>query len=419
MHWSCAFYKCLDYIQQKDGQDKAILNRDDAAGFRLDTTYTHKQHKILAEASNPELTTRTDYVNKYSFVLQTTSYLFIETDNTAETCVGVVKAHQAFPKNPAQHAADFETLKDHPSTQSLLHKGVDCFRVDGAGDEGPSHVEVQFMWTEWDFKMGKVCTVVTSRFSGGSYLNRVELLNGCLAVGHSNVFIPSTIFGSNLSTDGIDHEKLLANLDAAADVYINTMTGTKCAGNPIVLVKGAKNEISKKYLERRDHLLTFLQGSAKKQSAFKQEFPEEHAYFSKVWAIRDNHMVKNLPENYVFMLNPCYKKNCPHPVCVNGKPISQPVWYKDGPPLTYVPLPIPDPKRRLASKCDTCVGACSGHYLSAEENIEWVKENGNGSCVQPPRQVIGEYFKKPNVVVTDDIIKDWRRRPYSVKRTLH
>ena len=44
-HWSCAVYKCLDYIQRKNGEDKLTLNRDDAAGFRLDTTYTHKQHK--------------------------------------------------------------------------------------------------------------------------------------------------------------------------------------------------------------------------------------------------------------------------------------------------------------------------------------------------------------------------------------
>ena len=50
------------------------------------------------------------------------------------------------------------------------------------------------------------------------------------------------------------------------------MAGTKCAGNPIVFVKGAKNEVSKRYLERRDHLLTFLQGSAKKQSALKMNF---------------------------------------------------------------------------------------------------------------------------------------------------
>ena len=97
-------YKCLDYIQQKNEDDKVILNRDDVAGFRLDPTYTDKQHKVLAEASNPELTIRTDYVNKYTSVLQTMSYLFMETENTTETCVGVVKAH------PAQHAADLELL---------------------------------------------------------------------------------------------------------------------------------------------------------------------------------------------------------------------------------------------------------------------------------------------------------------------
>ena len=32
--------------------------------------------------------------------------------------------------------------------------------------------------------------------SGGFYLNRVELQNGCLALGHANLFIPSTLGGS-------------------------------------------------------------------------------------------------------------------------------------------------------------------------------------------------------------------------------
>ena len=249
------------------------------------------------------------------------------------------------------------------------------------------------MWTEWHFKMAKVCTVVTLRFSGGSYLSHIELLNGCLTVGHSNVFIPSTILGLNRNTDGIDNEKLQANLDAASDVYINTMTGTKYASNPIVLVKGARNEVSKRYLEQRDHLPTFLQGSAKKQSAFEKEFPDEYAYFSKVWNIHNNHIMKNLPENYVFMLYPCYRNDCPHPVCMNGQPNSQPVWFKGGLPLTYVPLPIPDPKRKWGSKCNTCVGTCSGRYLSPEDNIKWVKENGSDKI---RRKKSGRNEKKEN-----------------------
>lgn len=80
-------------------------------------------------------------------------------------------------------------------------------------------------------------------------------------------------------------------------------------------------------------------------------------------------MIKNLPENFVSMLYRCYKKNCPHPVCVNGKPTSEPVSFKGGPRLTYSPLTIPDPKRTTRSKGDSCVGACSGHYLSPEDNI--------------------------------------------------
>ena len=46
-HWSYCFYKGLDTLQFKDGFDKMILNRNDQAGFRLDSTYTHKNHKAV------------------------------------------------------------------------------------------------------------------------------------------------------------------------------------------------------------------------------------------------------------------------------------------------------------------------------------------------------------------------------------
>ena len=147
-HWSCALYKGLDFLQLKDGRDKVILNRDDAAGFRLDSTFTHKQHKVLAETGNPELTTRTDFLNKYTATLQTTSYMFLETETTPETCIGVVKAHKVHQKNPAQHASDLEMLEEFDEAKNPLTGHIDCIRVDGATDEGPSHLEVQFMWTE-------------------------------------------------------------------------------------------------------------------------------------------------------------------------------------------------------------------------------------------------------------------------------
>ena len=41
-----------------------------------------------------------------------------------------------------------------------------------------------------------VVTLVTSRNSDASYLNRVELQNGCLALAHANLFIPSNVHGT-------------------------------------------------------------------------------------------------------------------------------------------------------------------------------------------------------------------------------
>ena len=53
-HWSYFLYKTLDNLRIKDGRDKVVLNRDDASGFRLDSTFAHKQHKILQSLKSPK-----------------------------------------------------------------------------------------------------------------------------------------------------------------------------------------------------------------------------------------------------------------------------------------------------------------------------------------------------------------------------
>lgn len=83
-------------------------------------------------------------------------------------------------------------------------KEIDFVRVDGASDEGPGHEEVQFWWTYRHVFKEKTATIVTSRCSGCSYLNRVELQNGCLSRAHANTFIPSTLAGSCITENGID-----------------------------------------------------------------------------------------------------------------------------------------------------------------------------------------------------------------------
>ena len=151
-------------------------------------------------------------------------------------CAGIVKAHGLYPKNPAQHSADLKMLMGidelNPAfinTDTNQQKQIACVRVDGASDEGPSHQEVQFWWTEYHLTQGNYITLVTTRSSGSSYLNRVELQNGCLTKAHSNLFIPSTLKGSctNDETGAINQERLKENLQLVMCI-INRCNGCSC-----------------------------------------------------------------------------------------------------------------------------------------------------------------------------------------------
>lgn len=224
-----------------------------------------------------------------------------------------------------------------------MHKPIDCIRVDGASDEGPTHLEVQFLWTEWHLKMSKVCTMVTARYAGGSYLNRVELMNGCLTSrAHSNMFIPSTIHGSNFNESGLDEEVLERNLRTATQVYINRCDGAPAGSSTIKLVEGCRDDTAAEIHARKPHLLTFLKGTMKKKEELKQQHPDLHAHFQKVWDLRERHMQRDLP-HYIFQLLPCYDKCCPHPVCQREKEDFH--WFYGGPPLSFVQEPVADPNR--------------------------------------------------------------------------
>lgn len=107
--WSRRLYKCLDKLQI-DGKHMLLLNRDDQAGFRLDSTLTHNNTPSL-NVSSPTLTTHTDFLNKHQTQLQATSYNFTKTATTSEVCIGAVQASGVHQKNPSQHAADLDMLQ--------------------------------------------------------------------------------------------------------------------------------------------------------------------------------------------------------------------------------------------------------------------------------------------------------------------
>lgn len=104
-------------------------------------------------------------------------------------------------------------------------------------------------------------------------------------------------------------------------------------------------------------------------------------------------MNKNLAENYVFMLNLCHQPDCPHPLRGSEAVKRYSEWYENGPPLTYVPVPIPDPKRPWGGECNECASLCTGHYLKPKEHADFVKENGDAECMyKHPSAVIKEEF---------------------------
>ena len=167
------------------------------------------------------------------------------------------------------------------------------------------------------------------------------------------LFIPSTLNGSNLNENGkIDNNRLCKNLSDTIEVYIARVHGASCGDAHIFHYKGAD---SSKYQSLRDKLLVFKCGNKAEKSELKINYPD-YEYISAVFKVRSRHLNKNVPLRYVFQSVRCYDKKCPHPIC-RGKdpPLSTLCWYKGGPPITYIPLPAPDPSRALTAKMSVLV----------------------------------------------------------------
>ena len=406
-HWSAAFYQSLNDQQFRDGEKVLNLGRDDQAGFRLDTMTTNKLHGTLSVKGHESLTTRTDYVNGYPSTLQVTSYNFPETENTAERCVGVVKARSLHEKNAAQHLADLELL----STKEILKpvffktgsdepKEVEFVRVDGGQEEGPSHCEVKYWWTVHHLRAQTVATMVTTRNSGASYKNRVELQNGRLALGHANLFIPSTLNGSCLKDDRkVNETKLKENLSSAIDVYMSRVDGTPCASTEINLFRGAD---SAAYQNENKLVKVLLKGSKEAKEKLQKDHPDMHGKISAVLDLQSRHLFPGVPSKYVLYLRCCYEKNCIHPRCKQGRPEVEATWYPGGPPLSFLPLPAVDPERSYGSSdCSQCKGVCSGHYLKPEQLREAFR-SGTYIASKPPSIVLLSKMTKLKYEMPDE-----------------
>jgi hypothetical protein len=199
-HWSRAYYGLLK-LYQANTEDSVLFGRDDQSGVRLGSTYTNKQYGSLG--TKKTVTTRTDFVGKRTTVLQVTSYNFPQRQNYPEMCIGVVKASMVHEKSPSQHMADLLMLEaDEEVKPYFANKDTEYVQVDGASDEGPGILEVMFLWTERHMIKQSLVTMVTTRCSGDSFLNRVELQNGHLGRAASNFCIPTAEKGEPVDENG-------------------------------------------------------------------------------------------------------------------------------------------------------------------------------------------------------------------------
>ena len=94
--------------------------------------------------------------------------------------------------------------------------------------------------------MNKMATMVITRSSGSSYLNRVELQNGSLSKALPTLLYPHETVNKDILTENI------------IDAYVSRVNHCKCGDTEINLYPGVLSE--EKQCERTK-LLTYLKGS--------------------------------------------------------------------------------------------------------------------------------------------------------------
>ena len=81
-------------------------------------------------------------------------------------------------------------------------------------------------------------------------------------------------------------------------------------------------------------------------------------------------------------------------------------WFPNGPPLSYVPIPTPDPNRPYGREdCSECKGKCSGHYMKPSQQWEHVSRGGNVAEATPPSDVIRMTYQQYKDIPPKDIVE--------------
>ena len=132
------------------------------------------------------------------------------------------------------------------------------------------------------------------------------------------------------------------------------MDKAPCAGTEIHLYRGAD---STSYQRENDLVLTYFKGHEEAKKRLRKDHPDEFNRIKRILDLRKRHMRKDVPIKYIFCLSCCYEHGCIHPLCQDGAPSQDNKWYPNGPPLSFIPVPAPDPKEcNGQSDCEDCKG---------------------------------------------------------------
>lgn len=117
----------------------------------------------------------TDYVTLYKAVLQTVHRTILQNLKLFLKCVlALVFFLNSRSRNAGDHAWTEASLSKCTNWETWDWLSV-CELVDGSGDEGPIHEDIQILWTVQHLEKETIAVTVTTRSSGSNYLNRVEL----------------------------------------------------------------------------------------------------------------------------------------------------------------------------------------------------------------------------------------------------
>ena len=74
------------------------------------------------------------------------------------------------------------------------------------------------------------------------------------------------------------------------------------------------------------------------------------------------------------------------------EPNAPDTWYPEGPPLSCLPLPKPDPHQPWGGTCPSCKGLCAGHY-SDPYYTDVTDKDALEQVAIPPSVVLKKFFK--------------------------